>query len=143
MPRSKAKTARRQYGALPFRVAPSGEISIMLVTTRGSGRWIARLRPRQVAEREAFEEAGLIGQMLGKKPIGCFTIEKRADRGALTCEVRVYAMAIHHQLPDWPERAERETRWFAPAAAAAAVDDQDLASLLLGLPETVRRGGLA
>jgi 8-oxo-dGTP pyrophosphatase MutT (NUDIX family) len=146
---SKPKAAYRQYGALPFRPGADGDIRIMLVTSRGAGRWIvpkgwpiANLRPREVAAREAYEEAGLVGEMLGKA-VGCFTYEKSAGGHALRCEVKVFAMRIYHQLPDWPERAERETRWFAPEAAAAAVEQAALASLLLALPETVRQHAAA
>jgi 8-oxo-dGTP pyrophosphatase MutT (NUDIX family) len=139
------KAAHRQYGALPFRVSAEGDVSIMLVTTRGSGRWIVpkgwpipHLRPREVAAREAYEEAGLVGEMVGKKALGRFTYQKSGGGQAIQCEVKVFAMEIHHQLPDWPERAERETRWFAPAAAAALVEEAALASLLLALPTTLR-----
>jgi 8-oxo-dGTP pyrophosphatase MutT (NUDIX family) len=146
---SKPKAMRRQYGALPFRVGADGKISIMLVTTRGTGRWIvpkgwpiANLRPRDVAAREAYEEAGLVGEMLGKKAVGRFTYEKSGGGHARRCEVKLFAMRIHHQLPDWPERVQRETRWFAPEAAAAVVEEAALASLLLALngsrPERTR-----
>lgn len=146
MPKPRPKTARRQYGAVPFRIGADGEISVLLVTTRGTGRWIvpkgwpiAHLRPRDVAAREAYEEAGLIGDIVGKKPIGRFTYEKpRAGGQGLLCEVKLFAMHISHQLPDWPERQQRETGWFALEAAAALVGEGALASLLLRLPDSLR-----
>jgi 8-oxo-dGTP pyrophosphatase MutT (NUDIX family) len=122
----------------------NGDIRIMLVTTRGAGRWIvpkgwpiANLSPREVAAREAYEEAGLVGVMVGKRAVGRFTYEKSGGGRTLRCEVKLFAMRIHHQLPDWPERGERETRWFAPEAAAAAVQQAALAALLLALPDSV------
>ena len=57
-----------QYGVLPYRVEASGELRILLVTSRETGRWIIPkgnpapgLSPPQSAAREAHEEAGLEG----------------------------------------------------------------------------------
>ena len=57
-----------QYGALPFSITETGEIRVLLVTTRGRGGWIIpkgwpirKLTAAASAAREAYEEAGLIG----------------------------------------------------------------------------------
>ena len=39
------------------------------------------MKPAQVASREAFEEAGLIGQIVGKRPLGDFHYQKETDQG--------------------------------------------------------------
>src|SRR3712207_8177674 len=58
----------QQFGALPFRWSSGGSLKVMLVTTRGRKRWmipkgwpIPGLEPHESAAREAFEEAGLVG----------------------------------------------------------------------------------
>lgn len=82
-----AKIAREgtapQFAALPFRVETSG-LQILLITSRETRRWvipkgwpIRGLRPRDVAAREAFEEASLVGKIVGKRAIGSYHYSKR------------------------------------------------------------------
>ena len=46
-------------------------------------------KPAEVASQEAYEEAGLIGQVVGKRPLGNYHYEKRLAKRAIICEVRV------------------------------------------------------
>ena len=71
-----AKAFGSQFAALPFALAPDG-LRVLLVTSRETRRrvipkgWPIRgLKPREVAAREAFEEAGVVGSIVGKRPIG-------------------------------------------------------------------------
>jgi 8-oxo-dGTP pyrophosphatase MutT (NUDIX family) len=57
---------------------------VMLLTSRETRRWVIPKgwpmkgkKPAEVAAREAFEEAGLIGEIVGKKPLGNFHYPKR------------------------------------------------------------------
>ena len=135
----KAKTLDHiQFAALPFRYAEDGRPRVMLLTSRETHRWvipkgwpIRGLKPREVAAREAFEEAGLVGAIIGKRPIGHFHYEKRiTPHFGILCEVRVYPFLVEQQLNDWPEKSERETRWFRPAAACELVDEDGLADII-------------
>jgi 8-oxo-dGTP pyrophosphatase MutT (NUDIX family) len=126
-----------QYAALPCRMGENGQAQILLLTSRETRRWvipkgwpIKGLKPREVAEREAFEESGLVGKILGKRPVGAYHYEKEIHATRLLCEVRVFLFWVDRQLEDWPEKAERETRWFDPAEAAALVDEGGLAELM-------------
>jgi hypothetical protein len=47
--------------------------------------------------------------------------------------VDVFPLRVERLLDDWPERGQRERRWFSPAQAADAVDEGELATLLLRL----------
>jgi hypothetical protein len=40
---------------------------------------------------------------------------------------------VEQQLDDWPEREQRDTRWFTPVEAARLVEESSLAELLLAL----------
>lgn len=51
------------------------------------------LKPGDVAAREAFEEAGLIGKV-GKRPIGSFHYEKRLPSEWFLCEVQVFLLRV-------------------------------------------------
>jgi 8-oxo-dGTP pyrophosphatase MutT (NUDIX family) len=126
-----------QYAALPWRIGDSGDREIMLVTSRETHRWvipkgwpIAGLKPREVAVREAYEEAGLVGTIQGKKPFGRYHYEKQLPTRALLCEVRVFLFKVDHQLDEWPEKAQRECLWTEPERAADLVNEGGLAELL-------------
>ena len=101
-----------QYGALPFLMTEEGEIRLLLVTTRGQRGWIIpkgwpirHLTAAGTAAREAYEEAGVIGTIIGDRPCGSFIYEKRASsRGRMVCEVSVFLLAVKRQLRKWAER---------------------------------------
>ena len=88
-------------------------------------------KPSEVAAREAFEEAGLLGTIVGKRPIGSYHYEKQlSPHHGILCEVTVFLFLVERQLDDWPEKAERETRWFEPSDAYTSVDEGGLAEIL-------------
>jgi 8-oxo-dGTP pyrophosphatase MutT (NUDIX family) len=133
---------RKQCGALPFRVDDAGRIQVLLVTSRETRRWvipkgwpIRKLRPSQTAAREAYEEAGLAGPV-SKEPYGVYTYEKRLkSRAFVPCAVDVFLMQVEKEQKRWPERDERERRWFDPQTASELVDEPELSDLIAALPD--------
>lgn len=129
----------KQVAALPFRVGSDGQIEVLLITSRDTGRWIIPKgwpmigrKAHQAAEREAFEEAGLTGR-IAADPVGRYRYEKRFGSGlALPCKVRVYPLRVETQHARWPEQAQRTLRWFAPEDAARLVHEDELRQLLAG-----------
>jgi len=132
--------AIHQIAALPYRTlgpALSAPVEVLLVTSRGTGRWVLpkgnrpkRMSPHAAAAREAEEEAGILGAIC-PTPLGSYQYRKRLDNGAsLLVTVDVFPFAVTEELPAWREQAERERRWFTLAEAAAAVDEPDLGELL-------------
>ncbi|MEA2788232.1 MAG: hypothetical protein QOG73_638 [Acetobacteraceae bacterium] len=126
-----------QFAALPCRIAEDGSRQVMLMTSRETRRWVIPkgwpmkgLRPPKVAAREAYEEAGLVGRIIGKRPVGVFHYEKLLPKDRLLCEVWVFLMRVDRQLDDWPEKGQRETEWFDPAEAAELVDEGGLAEIM-------------
>jgi 8-oxo-dGTP pyrophosphatase MutT (NUDIX family) len=132
---SKADAAQ-QFAAIPLRVTGSG-LEVLLITSRERRRWILPkgwaedgLTGSELAAKEAFEEAGLIGRMSATS-VGSYGYRKRlADGSQRRCEVAVFRMTVEEELQDWPERGERHRQWFPLSAAAALVDEPDLAALL-------------
>jgi 8-oxo-dGTP pyrophosphatase MutT (NUDIX family) len=128
----------KQYGALPFAHSSDGDVQVMLVTTRGRKRWvipkgwpIRGLKPHESAAREAFEEAGLVGQVL-PEAIGTFDYVKRLRIGLkVRCRVEVFPLWVERQRRSWPERGERETKWYSLRKAADMVSEPTLRRLLL------------
>ena len=57
------------------------------------------------------------GSITSKYAIGVYHYEKQLPREQRLCEVRVFQFWVAQQLDDWPEKRQRETRWFdAPEA---------------------------
>jgi len=134
-----------QFAALPFRIA-SGAVEILLITSRETQRWIIPkgwpirgLRPRDVAAREAFEEAGLVGTIVGKRSIGSYHYTKRLpDNQEILCRVKVFLLSVDHQLDTWKEKEQRECEWMTPQKAARLIDDRGLAELFRTVLPAIR-----
>lgn len=124
-----------QYAALPFRRKPA--LAILLITSRETRRWVIPKgwpmkgrKPYAAAAQEAFEEAGVTGQ-IAKSPFGAYPYIKWLKNGvAVPCRVRVFPLEVRGERDAWPEMAERERRWFTPEEAVEAVDEAELAALI-------------
>jgi 8-oxo-dGTP pyrophosphatase MutT (NUDIX family) len=136
---TKSHKVRVQFGALPFKFDETGGLLILLVTSRPiPDRWtipkgqpIKGLRGSEVAEREAFEEAGLSGRVVGKHPIGHYEHLKRTGPdGLVRCRVELFPFAVEAENDDWPEKGQRDLRWVAPEAAAEMVGEGLAAQIL-------------
>lgn len=127
-----------QYGALAYRYAAGGTVELLLVTSRETGRWIVPkgnrvegLSPADSAAREALEEGGVEGDV-APHPIGTYRYVKQKKNGAVTpASVLLFPMRVTRQLGDWPEKEERDSRWFSLADAAASVAERSLRRLIL------------
>jgi 8-oxo-dGTP pyrophosphatase MutT (NUDIX family) len=125
-----------QVGALCLRGRP-GRREVLLVSSLGTGRWIipkgwpmrGRTLP-QSALQEAWEEAGVSGEV-GALPFGAFSYAKQRDSAApLACEVQVFIVRVSGLAEEYPECGRRARRWVRPYDAAAMVDEPGLKALL-------------
>ncbi|HEV2575305.1 NUDIX hydrolase [Methylocella sp. CPCC 101449] len=124
-----------QFAALPYRL--DNGLEVMLVSSLDSGRWIIPkgwpmdgLTGYETAAREAFEEAGLIGN-IASKSIGQFHYQKRRKNGAVwLCRVEVFPMEVTQQRKKWPEKHDRSTKWFSVEQAAELVREDELAEVM-------------
>jgi 8-oxo-dGTP pyrophosphatase MutT (NUDIX family) len=127
---------RLQVAALCWRRADTG-LRVLLITSRDTGRWIIPkgwpMRNRTEAEaaaREAWEEAGLRGE-IGDRSIGLYTYRKVLRPGvSVPCVVRIYALEVRETQKKFPEIGQRKVRWFAPDKAAGKVLEPDLAAII-------------
>lgn len=125
----------RQIAALPFWMSTEGSLEVFLVTSRGSGRWIIPkgnpirgLNDKEVAAREAFEEAGLTGRIVSGR-VGSF--EFRRLRGSVqTCLVDVYPLQVKKQVRKWDEQRQRTVLRCDVATALSLVCSDSLATLI-------------
>ncbi|MBN8954266.1 MULTISPECIES: NUDIX hydrolase [unclassified Rhizobium] len=127
-----------QYAAICYRrCAGEKDVQILLITSRDSGRWVipkgwpmAGKLPHQVAEREAWEEAGVKGKVR-KKSFGYYTYLKSLDTGdTVPSVVQVHLLEVAGLDDRFPEQGQRQRQWFSPNEAAARVREPELKSLL-------------
>ena len=131
-----------QYGALPYRAGAAHTPEILLLTSRGVGRWIIPKgwpmigrKPRVVARTEAREEAGIKG-IVGRKPIGSYHYTKTiAGTETRLCECIVFLMLVTKEASAWREQAERTRAWFPRDMAAELVKEDGLALMIRNLQD--------
>jgi len=131
--------AAAQIGALPYR-RRRGRIEVLMVTSRRRGRWIlpkgwpiAGLDAAGAAAREAWEEAGVVGE-IGHRPLGRYHYVKRpGTSGRRRCEVTLYPLRVTHLSPHFPERGQRRRAWITLVAAVRRAEEPGLARLLARL----------
>lgn len=119
---------------------------ILLVTSRGSGRWIipkgtapGSLLPHAAVAIEAEKEAGVIGAVC-PTPLGSYRFRKRRANGAaLMVDVDVFPLAVTEEQENWKEQDQRERRWFSLTEAAEVVSEQDLRDLIRSFDATAFR----
>lgn len=130
---------RSQYAALPWRRGPDGTLEVLLITSRETRRWvipkgwpIKGMKSPDSAAREAFEEAGVVGQV-GKKAVGFYHYDKRLRSGRIQrVGVDVFPLLVTEEREAWPEKGQREKLWTTPDDAAARVDEPELQAVLAG-----------
>lgn len=127
---------RTQFGALCYRVR-RGKVEVMLITSRGSGRWIVPKgwpmdgkTPARTAEIEAWEEGGVRGRV-SPECLGLYHYHKSVPGGAdLPCVAMLFALKVREVADDFPEADQRKRKWLRPKKAAALVDEPELAHII-------------
>ena len=90
---------------------------------------------RATAVREAWEEAGIRGRLVGRS-IGRYRYDKWGD----TLTVAVYLMKVRSSERRWPESDVRRRQWMAPARASAALRRHPARPLLKRMLERLKVG---
>lgn len=137
---------RTQFAALCYRITKD-KLQILLVTSRGTGRWIVPkgwpmdgVTPAHAAMTEAWEEAGIEGQSLDVC-LGMFSYLKCVGpEMQLPCAVMVYPVRVRSLAADFPEAGTRRRKWFSRKKAARAVAEPELAQIIRNFdPRLLRR----
>jgi 8-oxo-dGTP pyrophosphatase MutT (NUDIX family) len=113
-------------------------VQVLLVTSRDTGRWVIpkgwpcdHLGPDASAAREAWEEAGVEGQ-IDPRCLGVFTYDKiMRPKPSVPCVVGVYGLRVQKLQRRFPERSERRRKWFTLDKAARKVAEPELRALML------------
>jgi 8-oxo-dGTP pyrophosphatase MutT (NUDIX family) len=121
----------KQSGVIPYRV-DDGKIEVLLITSVRRGRWIIpkgvverHLSPAESARKEAWEEAGVTGE-ISRSVVGTYQYRKWGGK----CTVTVYLLKVEKTSDDWPESRMRKRRWMSIGQAAKVVADSDIGDLI-------------
>ena len=112
---------------------------IFVCHTTGTARWDLPKGladpaedPRDAAVREAWEEAGLKGRLIGD--VGIYEYEKWNT----TFAVAVYLMEVLEQHDEWQEAGLRERRWTSFSEATSLLRSHPVRPLLDRANDLVR-----
>lgn len=129
-----------ESGVLAYRLDRRGEPRVLVVTTAKGGRWgipKGRVEPYlsfgDNAAKEAFEEAGVLGEVTPTSA-GMYRATKRRSTCDTVIEVWVYLMKVTETLEQFPEKGRREVKWVSPPEAAKLLREPFLAKLCQELP---------
>lgn len=129
----------KQAGSIPFRKI-DGRLEVLLITSRNKKRWIIpkggvepHQTPEQAAKQEAFEEAGVLGNLVAK--LGTATDEKLIG----SFEIVIFALQVTEYLENFLEQNFRERKWFSVHDAVENIGNYDVASEIRKLPETLKK----
>ncbi len=127
---------RLQVAALPWREL-NGNVEIMLITSRGTGRWIlpkgwpeAREPLCEAAAREAGEEAGISGRVSTLEAGRYFYAKAMTGGHDVPCEVFVFPLLVESVSDHWKESRQRIRRWMKGSDAQREVAEADLAEII-------------
>ena len=137
--REPPETAGPQFGALPYALV-EGQLVVLLVTSRGRGKWIfpkgrliEGLEPWETAAREAWEEAGVEGE-IERAPIGSYMLPVTEERPQ-PVEVEIFPMRVTTQHENWKERRSRYRHWAVLAEAKRLITHEGLADVVVALAQ--------
>lgn len=123
-----------QSGVIPYRIKKK-ELQILLISTRSGNNWTIpkgiiedSLEDSESAIKEAFEEAGLIGNI-----DETITWQFRFRKWGGICDVKLYPMIIDKELDEYPENEIREKKWLSVKDAIKRVKFEQVKDFILEL----------
>lgn len=133
---AKKGEVRTQFAALCYRVK-KGKVQILLITSRGTKRWIVPKgwpmegkTPAASAAVEAWEEAGVNGKR-EEQCLGVYSYAKDVGEPEhLQCLAMLYPVRVKSLSKKYPEHKERRRRWMSRKEAASKVAEPELARMI-------------
>ena len=121
----------KQSGVIPYRVN-NGKIEILLITTRNFQHWVIPkgdipngMSSPDSAAKEAWEEAGVIGQV-DVNELGTYKYRKQGK----IYSVKMYLLPVEMLSEDYPEANQRKRQWVEVAEAIRWVKFNSLKQML-------------
>ncbi|BAY79797.1 NUDIX hydrolase (plasmid) [Nostoc linckia NIES-25] len=123
----------QQSGVIPYRVN-NGKVEILLITTRNQQHWVipkgdipSGMSPPDSAAKEAWEEAGVIGQVDANE-LGTYKYRKQGK----AYQVKMYLLPVDILSEDYPEATKRKRQWVEVNQAIRRVKFNSLKRVMKG-----------
>lgn len=129
-----------QSSVIPYRIK-DGKVEILVVMSSKRKHWVLpkgisepALSLQESAAKEAFEEAGVVGEV-AEELVGTYTY----DKWGAECTVKVYPMRVTRELPEkeWEEK-HRGREWLAPKLAIKRVKQAQLKPMIQALAKQLK-----
>ena len=124
---------------IPYRIT-NGELEFLLVTSIKKHKWIFpkgyiefNLSAFESAKKEAYEEAGVIGENETLE-LGAFELKRKNEISL----VKVFSMEVTKELKDYPEKNLRKRKWFTFEEAMDRMDSAEIKNYLLKLKQDIK-----
>jgi 8-oxo-dGTP pyrophosphatase MutT (NUDIX family) len=124
---------RQQAAAIPFRRSGK-KLEICLIRRNGSKKWgipkgfVERGdTTKDAALKEALEEAGLKGRLVGDA-VGTYEYRKWGTK----LDVTVYLMEVQEEEDEWDEADFRDRQWMSFEDAAEKLEEHPVQPLIDG-----------
>ncbi len=127
------KTKYKYSGVVPFRFKDD-ILQILLIKTKNKKKWITpkgkiekNMTPRASALKEAEEEGGIKGEIIGKK-LGYYVLKKGND--SENDRILMFSMRVNEELIDYKEKEIRERRWCSMEEVLTLVSNTKLKEII-------------
>lgn len=127
----------KQSGVIPYRVN-NGKIEVLLITSRDQQHWVIPkggicqgMSPPDSAAKEAWEEAGIIGQV-DTNEIGTYKYRKKGN----IYWVKIYLLPVDTLSEDYPEASHRKRQWLDVTQAIRRIKTSSLKRIFKGFIQT-------
>lgn len=124
---------------IPYRII-NGELELLLITSIKKQKWIFpkgyiefNLSAFESAKKEAYEEAGVIGENETLE-LGAFELKKKNEISL----IKVFSMEVTKELKDYPEKNLRKRKWFTFEEAIDKMDSVEIKNYLLKLKQDLK-----
>ncbi|MDT3696534.1 MAG: NUDIX hydrolase [Ignavibacterium sp.] len=129
-----------QSCVIPYRYINT-TIEFLMITSIKKKKWIFpkgyieyNLTAFESAKKEAYEEAGVIGENETSE-LGSFIIVKNDEK----CLVKVFSMQVAEELNDFPEKNLRRKKWMKLNEVIEASDNVKIKQLVKNLFEQLTK----
>lgn len=129
----------KQSCVIPYRIT-NGSVELLLITSIKKQRWIFprgyiefNLTAFESAKKEAYEEAGVIGENETVE-LGAFELKKKTRQSY----VRIFSMEVTKELKEYPEKNLRKRKWFSVKEALDHIDNNDIKNFVHKLENKVK-----
>ena len=136
---SKSELEFNQSCVIPYRIA-NVIIYLFLFTSIKKQKWIFpkgfiefNLSAFESAKKEAYEEAGVIGENETVE-LGTFDLKKKTR----TSHVKIFSMEVTKELKDYPEKNLRKRKWFSVKDALGNIENSDIKNFVHKLEVKVK-----